>query len=169
MPIARPPGGGGAGGGGVGGGTGTLITSSTTIPETQTVIDPETGEEIEIPVVFGAGKAVCLVLNAEDEEEFQLCSSHVETGNPSMFLGFQINDISGGGRPIVMTMRGTQISDPQVTDGEDLVPGEDIYLSHVAGEVTHNPSEDEGYVELRVGFAVATDKMVLSNDVRIKM
>ena len=167
MPIGRAPGGGIAGRG-VGGGTGTLITTSTVIPETQTVIDPETGEEIEIPVVFGAGKAVCLVLNDNEDEEFRLCSSHIETGNPQMFLGFQINDTSGGGAPIVMTMRGTRIADPQVTDGLVLIPGDEVYLSHVAGEVTQDPIEEDGYVELRVGHAIADDKMILSNDTRVE-
>lgn len=193
MPIGRAPflgGGGGAGGGAAGGGTATVITDSTTIPDTQVQtwgslseeeqqaligsgeVDPNTvnnDTEIEVSIVFGPGLAVCLVENEQGEEEFRLCSSHIETGSPKTFLGFQINDSSGGARPIVVTMRGTKVTNPSVTGGVDLVPGQDVFLSYVPGQVTQNPKREEGHYELKVGFATASNKMVLNTDQRLKM
>jgi len=196
MPIGRAPflgGGGGAaggGGGGGGGGTATIITTSTTIPDTQVqtwntlsgdeqaaliasgTVDPDTvtdDTEVEVAIVFGPGFAVCLVENDQGDEEFRLCSSNIATGSPKTFLGFQINDTSGGAQPIVVTMRGTKVSNPSVTGGLDLVPGEDVYLSHVPGEVTQDPTTNTGHYELKVGFATASNKMVLNTDQRLKM
>ena len=192
MPIGRLPAAGGAGGNNpsVGGGTATIITNTTAIPDTQTTtwgsltdeekaaligsgeVDPNTvtdNSEVEVSIVFGPGYAVCLVQNEDGDEEYRLCSSHIETGSPKTFLGFQVNDTSNGARPIVVTMRGTKVSNPSVTGGLDLVPGEDVYLSHVPGQVTQTPREDEGHYEVKVGFAVAADKLVIANDFRLKM
>lgn len=190
MPIGRAPFLGGGGGGGAGGGGTATIITDTNIPDTQIVtwgsltaaeqaaliasgnVDPNTvtdNTEVEVSIVFGAGLAVCLVVNAQGGEEYRLCSAHIETGSPNTFLGFQINDTSNGAAPIVVTMRGTKVSDPIVTGGNALIPGQDVYLSHVAGEVTQEPLEEEGLVEIRVGFATSVDKFVLSNDQRLKM
>ena len=68
---------------------------------------------------------------------------------------------------MVVTMRGTRVTNPIVTGGGDLTPGGDVYLSHVAGEVTQEPITEDGFVHLRVGFAISVNKLILASDMRI--
>tara|TARA_B100000963_G_scaffold360057_1_gene389556 strand:+ start:3615 stop:4118 length:504 start_codon:yes stop_codon:yes gene_type:complete len=136
------------------------------IPATQelVVVDGNGTTSVVLgPVTFLPGHAVCLVQDIlNNTQTYNLCSSHqdkVET-----FLGFQINDISNGARPLVATGRGSIIT-PIVQDGVPLIPNSSVFLSPVSGQVTQNSTTllaSESGSALLIGFAISTTQMILA-------
>ena len=153
-----------------------VVAPEVELPGTQmvTVINPDTGEAelVEVEITFGPGKAVGIVENDEAIEVFRLIGAFQDSGYPGSFLGFQTNALIGDEtRPIVKTARGSRIEDPLVTDGVALIPGDDVFLSVVPGEVTQNPDHYDvgGSVLLRVGYAMSTNKIALVPDFRVRL
>ena len=153
-----------------------VVDPEVDLPDTQwvTVINPETGEAelVEVEITFGPGKAVGIVENDEGVEVYRLVGAFQDTGYPGSFLGFQTNTLVGDNtRPVVKTARGTRIQDPVVTGGVALIPGKDVFLSVVPGEVTQEPAHFDvsGSVLLRVGYAINATKIALVPDFRVRL
>ncbi len=153
-----------------------VVAPEVELPGTQmvTVINPDTGEAelVEVEITFGPGKAVGIVENEDGVEVYRLIGAFQDSGFPGSFLGFQINAlIDGVTRPIVKTARGSRIEDPLVTDEAPLIPGQDVFLSVVPGEVTQDPQHFDlaGSVMLRVGYAINPTKIALVPDFRLRL
>ena len=180
MPIGRA-GGGGGGGGGNSPSTDVAVAvtvptgdsgASVTVPATQlvTVVDPNTGSlsEEEVAVDFGVGSVVSLV-NDGGSQAFRLCSAFPSTGFPLSFFGFLFQAIDpGSSGAVVVSARGSRVQ-PLIEGGGDLIPGEAVFISATPGKVTHTPPVAVGCTILKVGFAVATDAVVLAPDFSYKV
>lgn len=153
-----------------------VVAPEVELPGTQmvTVINPDTGEAelVEVEITFGPGKAVGIIEDENGVEVYRLVGSFQDTGFPGSFLGFQTNAlVEDETRPIVKTARGSRIENPLVTGGVELIPGRDVFLSVVPGEITQDPAHFDvnGSVMLRVGYAINPTKIALVPDFRVRL
>jgi hypothetical protein len=107
-----------------------------------------------------AGSAVALIDQVGNARLVE-CSA---SSNAEAFAGFAAAAVADGDPVGVTTLRGSLV-EPLLTGGGVLTPGQSLFLSATAGEVTHTPPA-AGYV-LRVGDAFSTTQMFLNTDTRI--
>ena len=104
------------------------------------------------------GQAVALV---DDAGTMKLlpCSA---TTYAAAFVGFSDRTIVQGRIPLI-TNTGARVT-PVVEGGVPLVPGNPVWLSTVAGQVTQTPPNTQGARILKVGVAVSLTTIVIVRD-----